>query len=205
MKISALLSLVPMVAAIGTRQPKSSEDPFRVVSARSGSPIHFLTLTASGSNFWLGGKSETYCPSSAGSYCASQTNDTIVFGGNNLDVVVPGGQSIYVAHSGALSFTTPHSSYVPAGSYQGSFSYTPGSSFGKWTFAGEGASGFMACPVSNSTLTSTRRRSSTPRWQVYVALQNATVPTKNVNDCLGFDALAVPINSSSTHAAWEYI
>lgn len=128
------------------------------------------------------------------------------------DVVVPGGQSIYVAPSGALSFTTPHSGYIPAGSSQGPFEYTPGASgnpLGTWTFSGKGASGFMACPVpaTNSGSAAARRAAAAapPSWQVYAAQQNATVPTGNVNDCLGFDALAVGLNATSSSLAWEYI
>ena len=40
---------------------------------------------------------------------------------------------------------------MPAGSSEGPFKHTPaaaGSSFGSWTYHGQGASGFMACPVS---------------------------------------------------------
>lgn len=65
MKVSALLSLVPLAAALpGARQSssKDSNGAFGVTAARSGSPIHFLPLTASGSHFWLGGHSQTYCP-----------------------------------------------------------------------------------------------------------------------------------------------
>lgn len=122
------------------------------------------------------------------------------------DVIVPGGQSIYVDPKGALSFTAPHSAYMPPGSSTGPFKYTPGQPFGTWTFSGQGASGFMACPVppQNATAVS-RRASSAPRWQVFAARQNATVPTGKVADCLGFEALAVPLNVSSSHLAWEYI
>ncbi|KAJ5557027.1 hypothetical protein N7494_000942 [Penicillium frequentans] len=217
MKISALLSLVPLVAAlpgsrIGTTKTKDVNAPFGVTAARSGSPIHFLPLTASGSHFFLGGKSSTYCPSEVVPGCAGRTNDTIIYGQSALDVVVPGGQSIYVAPSGALSFTTPHSGYIPAGSSQGPFVYTPGASgnpLGTWTYSGQGASGFMACPVpaSNSGSAAARRAAAAapPTWQVYAAQQNATVPTGNVTDCLGFDALAVGMNVTSNSLAWEYI
>ncbi|KAJ5663247.1 hypothetical protein N7507_003978 [Penicillium longicatenatum] len=217
MKISALLSIIPLVAAlpgsrVGTTKAKDSNAPFGVTAARSGSPIHFLPLTASGSHFFLGGKSSTYCPSEVVPGCAGRTNETIIYGQSALDVVVPGGQSIYVAPSGALSFTTPHSGYIPAGSSQGPFEYTPGASgnpLGTWTYSGQGASGFMACPVpaSNSGSAAARRAAAAapPTWQVYAAQQNATVPTGNVGDCLGFDALAVGLNVTSSSLAWEYI
>ncbi|KAJ5100568.1 hypothetical protein N7456_006620 [Penicillium angulare] len=218
MKISALLSLVPLVAAlpgsrVGSTKTKDANGAFGVIAARSGSPIHFLPLTASGSHFFLGGESSTYCPSEVVPGCSRRTNDTIIYGQSALDVVVPGGQAIYVDRSGALSFTTPHSGYMPAGSSSGPFVYTPGNSqnpLGSWTYNGEGASGFMACPVPRAQPTgnSAARRaasSAAPTWQVYAALQNATVPTGKVNDCLGFDALATGLNVTSNSLAWEYI
>lgn len=232
MKVSALLSLIPLAAALpGSRSAtKDSNGAFGVTAARSGSPIHFLPLTAAGSKFWLGGKSQTYCPDVVPD-CAKGTNDTIIYAQNALvchcstkeasvkihstkichqDVVVPGGQSIYVDRNGALSFTTPHSAYIPPGSSQGPFKYTPGQSLGTWTYTGQGASGFMACPApANSTVAARHIRRQAPsaadRWQVFAALQNATVPTGNVDDCLGFEAMAIGLNISSEHLAWEYI
>lgn len=144
------------------------------------------------------------------------------------DVVVPGGQAIYIDPSGALSFTVPHSGYEPAGSSTGPFKYTAGKPFGSWTYTGQGASGFMACPVPAPATTSSaslslspsatpsptgtvsavpyhRRRvvSSAPQWQVFANLRNATVPSGRVDDCLGFDALAVSVHK--VQPAWEYI
>ncbi|CAI7670077.1 unnamed protein product [Penicillium manginii] len=206
MKVSALLSLVPLVAAMpGRRQESASTGSFGVTAARSGSPIHFLPLTAAGSHFYLGGKSQTYIPE--GVPLKGSTNDTILTGSHYLDVVVPGGQEIYVDASGALSFTTPHSGYIPEGSSEGPFKYTPGKNggLGTWSYG----SGFIACPTaSNATATPYSRRrvaAATPKWQVFSAQKNATVPTGNINDCLGFDALAVPVNTTTTQPTWEYI
>ncbi|KAJ5242043.1 uncharacterized protein N7469_000370 [Penicillium citrinum] len=206
MKVSALLSLIPLVAAMpGRRQESSSSSSgsFGVTAARSGSPIHFLPLTASGSHFYLGGKSQTYTPE--GVPLNKATNDTILTGSHYLDVVVPGGQEIYVDASGALSFTQPHSAYIPEGSSEGPFKYTPGKDggLGSWSYG----NGFIACPTSNATATpySRRRAASAAKWQVFSAQKNATVPTGNINDCLGFDALTVPINTTITQPAWEYI
>lgn len=64
----------------------------------------------------------------------------------------------------------------------------------------------MACPVPQRNATAVSRRAGTaPRWQVFAARRNATVPTGRVEDCLGFDAIAVALNVSSSHLAWEYI
>lgn len=65
----------------------------------------------------------------------------------------------------------------------------------------------MACPTTNGTSGYRRSRrgaAAVPKWQVYAALKNATVPSGKVEDCLGFDALAVSANTT-TPVAWEYI
>lgn len=202
MKFSAILALAPLVAALPGSKNQSSNDPFSVISARSASPIHLQPLNAAGSYFWLGGNAQTYSPVPG----IPETNQTVITGGHFLDVQVPGGQAIYVDPKGALRFTVPHSAYEPAGSSDGPFTYIPGKSFGHWTYHGQGASGFMACPTNGTAGSHHSRRdaASTPKWQVYAALRNATVPSGNVRDCLGFDALAVAANSTSP-AAWEYI
>ncbi|OQE93174.1 hypothetical protein PENNAL_c0006G11911 [Penicillium nalgiovense] len=204
MKFSALLALAPLVAAIpGSKQANSSDAAFSVMSARSASPVHLLPLNAAGTYFWLGGNAHTYSPVPG----VPDTNQTVIANGHFLDVVVPGGQAIYVDNKGALRFTSPHSAYEPAGSSDGPFVYTPGNSFGHWSFKGQGASGFMACPTTNGTSgyrRSLRDAAAAPKWQVYAALKNATVPSGKVDDCLGFEALAVAVNTTSP-VAWEYI
>lgn len=91
MKISALLSMAGLAAAIpGTRhQPHHHHNgthhdvSYGVVAARSGSPIHFLPMTAADSKFWLGGESRTYCPTLVPN-CAQRTNETVLFGERGL-------------------------------------------------------------------------------------------------------------------------
>ena len=107
------------------------------------------------------------------------------------DVEVPGGQQIYVDPSGALSFTQAHSAFIPAGSALGGLQYEAGQPWSHYTFNGWGASGFMACPTDDN------------RWQVYAAMQNATVPSGNVDDCLGFSAMA--LTYTGPVPAWQYI
>ncbi|CAI7645928.1 unnamed protein product [Penicillium glandicola] len=203
MKFSAILALTPLVAAIPGSKQASSDASFSVIAARSASAIHLEPLNAAGSYFWLGGNAQTYSPIPG----IPDTNDTVIANGHFLDVEVPGGQAIYVDDKGALRFTSPHSAYEPTGSSDGPFVYTPGASFGRWSFSGQGASGFMACPTINATAGYRRSRRGvvvTPQWQVYAALKNATVPSGKVDDCLGFDALAVAVNTTLP-VAWEYI
>lgn len=106
------------------------------------------------------------------------------------DVEVPGGQQVYIGPHGALRFTQAHSAFIPPGSSLGPFKYEPGCPFSHYTYTGEGASGFMACPKNN-------------RWQVFAAIENATVPSGNVADCLSFNALAVTYKGPIP--AWQYV
>ena len=93
--------------------------------------------------------------------------------------------------TGALSFTQAHSASIPQDSYVGGLSYDSGNPWSHFGFNGWGASGFMACPTEDN------------RWQVFAAMQNATVPSGNVSDCLGFDAIALTYSGSIP--AWQYV
>lgn len=110
------------------------------------------------------------------------------------DVEVPGGQQVYVDPSGALAFTQAHSANIPEGSSIGPFTFTPGTQFGTYSTSAFGATGFMACPDDAANPT---------KWQVFAAIQNASVPTGNVGDCLGFDAAAPAFTGDVP--AWQYI
>ncbi|KAL4802801.1 hypothetical protein BDV18DRAFT_61396 [Aspergillus unguis] len=202
MKLALASSLLPLLAAAApTSNSAATEQPaaFTVLAARSASPIHYATLNARGQSFWLGGNTTSYCPLQSG--CPAGNTTVLAGNGAALSTVVPGGQQIYVAPSGALKFTQAHSANIPPGSSYGPFAYEAGSPdqvFGYYTYKGWGADGFMACPTEPEA-----EYSPDNEWQVFAALQNATVPSGDVNDCLGFSALAVPTNQ--TGAAWQYI
>ncbi|KAE8140767.1 hypothetical protein BDV38DRAFT_9724 [Aspergillus pseudotamarii] len=186
MKFSMVPSLLlPLLAAAAPTAPQNP--PFGVMSARSASPIHLLPMTASGQKFYLGGETSSYCPLTEG--CPPGDQTVFAPGGYGLSVVVPGGQQVYVDPNGALSFTQAHSAYIPEGSAVGPFNYKPGEDYGYYTFNGWGASGFMACPTEDK------------RWQVFAAVQNATVPKGNVAECIGFSALAP---NATAPGAWQY-
>ncbi|RHZ73306.1 hypothetical protein CDV55_104441 [Aspergillus turcosus] len=198
MKIQALFSLLTLASAasIPTRNVHNSNSTstskFSVMSARSASPIHLLPMNAAHGGFWLGDSPSTFCPDSIEQVGGCPPGTSTRFASETaLDVSVPGGQRIYIDPRGALRFTTPHSGYIPRGSSTGPFVYTPGAPFGHFSYTGNGASGFKACPRRNGTAT---------HWQVYAAAANVTGGA----GCLGFDALAVPSNATGA-AAWEYI
>ncbi|KAH8431953.1 putative IgE binding protein [Aspergillus melleus] len=188
MKSSLFSFALPLLAAAAPTQ--DANPAFGVMSSRSASPVHLLPMNAAGQHFYLGGQPSTYCPLPDGKGCPPGTSTVFAPGGGSLNVMVPGGQQVYVNPDGALSFTQAHSAYIPPGSAQGPFKYEPGENFGHYTFNGWGASGFMACPTEDE------------RWQVFAAIQNATVPSGDVGDCLGFSAMAVTGNQ--TAAAWQY-
>lgn len=107
--------------------------------------------------------------------------------------MVPGGQRVYISPDGELSYTQAHSAYVPPGSATGPFEQVPGDRWDHYVFNGWGASGFMACPTED-------------KWRVFAAVENATVPSGDVGDCLGFSALALPWKGQGEFsvAAWQY-
>ncbi|KAL2852991.1 hypothetical protein BJX68DRAFT_48648 [Aspergillus pseudodeflectus] len=193
MKLELISSLLPLMVAAAPATAPAAEQPaaFTVMASRSASPIHFLPMNAAGQSFWLGGSPATYCPLPSG--CPPGDLTVLAGNGGSLSVTVPGGQQIYVSPEGALKFTQAHSASIPAGSSRGPFEYVPGAAnqpFGHYVYSGWGASGFMACPTEDS------------KWQVFAALQNATVPSGNVKDCLGFSAIATPTNETGN--AWQY-
>ncbi|CAE6999900.1 hypothetical protein CFE70_000892 [Pyrenophora teres f. teres 0-1] len=163
---------------------------FTVVSARSGSPIHYLTLTARSGQLYLGGPGPTTsCPAeSIGAENCPPGNTTVLSGGTNtlgLGVVVPGGQQIYVQKDGLLGYTQPHSAAIPDGASQVGWSReapTGKNAFGYLHHEG----GLFGCPAGEGF-----------GYRVY-----AQVPdVKFGEDCLGFDALTVEVSAAG---AWQY-
>jgi hypothetical protein len=73
-----------------------AQNYFGVISARSASPVHLLSLTANGGKFYLGGETSSYCPPQVGETCNDLPGNYTVFAGGSgtlsLAVVVPGGQ-----------------------------------------------------------------------------------------------------------------
>ncbi|KAI2485967.1 hypothetical protein Ptr902_00100 [Pyrenophora tritici-repentis] len=150
---------------------------FGVVSARSGSPIHFQTLTARSGQFYLGGPAPTtYCPTEIGAQNCPPGNTTVLSGGVNtlgLGVLVPGGQQVYVQKDGLLGYTQPHSVAMPEGASQTGWSREAPSGnneFGYLHYEG----GLVGCPAGEGF-----------GYRVYAQVPDA----KFGDDCLGFDAL----------------
>ncbi|KAF1835054.1 hypothetical protein BDW02DRAFT_588480 [Decorospora gaudefroyi] len=172
--------------------PSSSAAPtgyFEVISSRSASPIHLLSLQARGGKFYLGGGGpSSYCPTSIDPSACPAGNTTVLAGGDgalSLGVVVPGGQQVYVAPDGSLSYTTAHSASKPEGAIVDGFSRTApsdGNAFGNLNFE----DGFVACDAGEGQ-----------GWQVYGQVEGAATD----DDCLGFSALTVAVDDAG---AWQY-
>jgi hypothetical protein len=165
-------------SASASAVPEVDNGYFGVISSRSASPIHLLSLTARGGKFYLGGgPPSSYCPTeSVGAENCPPGNTTVFTGGDNtlsLGVIVPGGQQVYVDADGSLSYTQAHSVYIPDGGSQTGFSREApegGAAFGHLNYG----SGFVACPAGEGQ-----------GYQVYGSTDNATFG----EDCLGFSAL----------------
>jgi len=192
MKFVALFAGLPLLAAAAPTLPDSG-----AFTAWASDPGHHeidhQPIQAAGLRFWVGGEPGTYCPSSVVNPCPPG-NITAFVGGYALWVEVPGGQQVYVSPQGALGFTQAHSAFIPPGSSLGPFDYTPGIPFGQYTFTGWDADGFMACPDS---------KDDPKTWQVFANIQNATVPTGDIDDCLPFLAKTRVFYGGPN--AWQYV
>ncbi|KAJ5194289.1 hypothetical protein N7491_001626 [Penicillium cf. griseofulvum] len=190
MKFTITTLALPLLAASAPTPEPPANPAFGVMAMRSASPIHFAQLNAAGQKFYLHGETASYCPEQV-QHCPLGKQTVFAPGGGSLDVMVPGGQQVYIDPNGALSFTQAHSANIPEGSVRGPFHYTADEPWAHYSFAGWGATGFMACPTDDD------------RWQVFAAIQNATVPHGNVDECLGFSAVALTYDGEIP--AWQYI
>lgn len=81
--LSSILLPLLAIASPAYAAPKP-HPPFGVMSARSGSPIHLLPMTARDERFWLGGKTTSYCPSNVGTSCPPGKETVFAAGGTAM-------------------------------------------------------------------------------------------------------------------------
>jgi hypothetical protein len=100
---------------------------------------------------------------------------------------------VYAAPNGLISYTQAHSVSMPPGSILCPFTYQKqdGDAFGTLSTNVFGARGLMACPTDDY------------QWQVFAAMPNATVPSGDVDDCVGFGALTYDYEEDGA-AAFQY-
>lgn len=82
-----------------------------------------------------------------------------------------------------MSYTAPHSAYIPEGSVRDGWTKTEGDNFGNLAFTG----GLVACPTNKEN----------QGYQVFGQIANFTADPA----CLGFNALTV---NGTGPGAWEY-
>jgi hypothetical protein len=177
------------VAAFTSLLSAASAQYFGLTAARSASPIHYQTLTASGQSIWLNKATSAYCPENIEELGGCPSGDFTTFAGGEstlaMGVVVPGGQEVYIEpETGAVKYTIAHSVAKPEGSIVTGWSTAAGNGFG---ILSNEAGGFLACPCEEEE----------GAWKVFAALEGLEFD----DECLGFSALA----SNATDAgAWQY-
>ncbi|CZR58129.1 uncharacterized protein PAC_08020 [Phialocephala subalpina] len=132
---------------------KRNSNQFASTALHSGSPIQATSVQANGKQFFIGKPGSAYCPEGvSGLECSNYGNQTffsysLSTSGLGLATSLPGGQLVYISSQGALSYTTPHSGFIPSDSYTSPFQFTAQSdsgTVGKLNFENED---FFACPV----------------------------------------------------------
>lgn len=177
------------VAALTGLLSSASAQYFGLTSARSASPIHYQSVSASGQSLWLGKPTASYCPENVKDIDGCPAGNTTTFAGGegslSMGVIVPGGQQVYVEpDTGAIKYTIAHSAAMPEGAIVTGWNTNPGNGFG--ILSNENG-GLLACPC----------ESDEGSWKVFVQLEGVSFD----DGCLGFDALT----SNSTQAgAWQY-
>ncbi|KAL8687626.1 MAG: hypothetical protein Q9218_006255 [Villophora microphyllina] len=192
----------------GTGAKIQASAPFTIKAYNSESPIHMMDINVSYNKFWVGNATNSTCPENrvekppqpcpVGNITALITTST---GGAQMDSGIAGGQAVYVGPRAQLRFNPPR---VPIGpdAKKVVFALQPNPipappGIAAFTFSGVGkASGFLACPI-------------TPQgpWQVFAdlgSIEDSWVPSGDVSDCIGFDALATNY-TSALPAAYQYV
>ncbi len=103
---------------------------------------------------------------------------------------------MYIRPNGALSYTQAHSAFIPEGSYRTGFTFTPGEQFGHFGVNVDGSTGLLACPAGGAN-------ASFP-YQIFAnlrSLKDEDVPGGEVAECLGLNAIAIPVEGVR---AWQY-
>lgn len=109
---------------------------------------------------------------------------------------VPGGQQVYVTPAGIISYTEPHSGYIPTGSYISGFTNTTTTSeyLGAQSIINLGASegGIIACSVPSYM------EGTGATYQIY-----ALTPDFNQANCITLNGLLAH-DQGEVLGAWEY-
>ncbi len=210
------LPVACMAARVARRAPALPEGGWTAGVWRPSSdgrtPIWGDGISASASKFFLYKETSAYCPGNITNLdCSAYPGKSTVFvDGNNtvsLDVSMPGGlqgllpirsslkpharhsqvhRLVYIAPDGALSYTVPHSAYMPNGSVTTGFQrYTSPAGGAPVIWGIEGRAWYM-CPLSSNE--------TKPVYQIYLI-------SGGREGCLGIEMRTY---GHANLVAWEY-
>ncbi|GFF39875.1 hypothetical protein IFM61606_00565 [Aspergillus udagawae] len=117
MKLTTVLSLAPLLGA-ATAQGQQQQQPFTLNVRWSNSPLKG-PLNANAGAFWIGKPTASICPENGNVPDCPSVNTTSFVAQDSklfLNAAVPGGQQVYISPQGQLTYTVPHSAYIPEGS-----------------------------------------------------------------------------------------
>ncbi|CCE29034.1 uncharacterized protein CPUR_02725 [Claviceps purpurea 20.1] len=193
MKSSLSFTFTTLLPLLAAAQPIASSAVSLAVNL-PGSPLNNQPVVANGGKFWIGKPTSQYCPDNVEKLGGCpKGKDTSIWvnseqGTGSLNVIVPGGQQIYVGVDTSLSFTRPHSAYIPPGSTSVQFSLIP---LNQLAMVGRR---ILAClPPSTET------NESTSSWQVFAPRTDEAAPPNR--QCVAF----VAQTAAAKDAVWEYI
>ncbi|EAU30387.1 predicted protein [Aspergillus terreus NIH2624] len=192
MKLLPFASLLALAAASPAERRQSS-DAFSLNIRWSNSPLSG-PLNANGGSFWTGKSTSSYCPDTV-PQCktVNGTSFTVQDDKVFLNAVVPGGQQVYVSPQGQLTYTQPHSAYIPTGSL---------TSLASWS-AASGAS--FLNPFLTFWLCNTEANPNA--WSVWLEYTNGTTGAITNNGSNGSNActrIALEAKPYKGDAAWEF-
>ncbi|KAL5364213.1 hypothetical protein BJX96DRAFT_168116 [Aspergillus floccosus] len=193
MKLLPFASLLALAAASPAERRQSS-DAFTLNIRWSNSPLSG-PLNANGGSFWTGKPTSSYCPDNI-PQCKTVNATSFVVQDDRvlLNAVVPGGQQVYVSPQGQLTYTPPHSAYIPTGSL---------TSLASWS-AASGAS--FLNPFLTFWLCNTDA-AHPDAWSVWLEYTNGTTGAITNNGSNGSNActrIALEAKPYQGDAAWEF-
>jgi hypothetical protein len=175
------------IAAAAGLLSAASAEYLELTSARSASPIHYQSVSASGLSIWLNKPTASYCPDSVKEIGSCPPGNVTEFslgdGILSMGVVVPGGQQVYIEpDTGAVKYTQAHSVAMPENAIVTGWTNNPSNGFG---ILSNSNGGFIACPESDGS------------YKVFIGLECIEF----ADSCLGFDALSSNVTDAG---AWQY-
>lgn len=191
--VASVLTLCSTAFAAPLQARHDIAKPFTLDVYFSNLPPVSGSLQANGGSFWIGKNTSSYCPDNVGD-CPSGNSTSFVSDSNgalSLNTEVPGGQQVFIAPNGLLSYTSPHSSYIPTGSITSGLVVDADNNLLNKYYS------YWVCSTDSAATT----------WQVWLEYRDDQGSIKN-NGNTGDNACArinlVANDTESGAAAWQY-